>query len=399
MPGALVALVRAASITAAALTALSLRNLSALRIPPAERGADVSTRSLDPPERSHPRTNPVEVSVLLPVRDEAARVQACLRALLAQDALARAGGTSDGPVEVLVLDDGSTDRTVDVVAQIVGGAPQVRVLTGADLPDGWLGKPHACAQLAAAASGRILVFLDADVVLAEGGLKAAVACLGDLDLVSPYPRQEAPFLLARLVQPLLQWSWLTFVPLRLAERSARPSLAVANGQLLVCRAAAYRLAGGHAVVRDAVLEDVALARAFKRAGLRVGLADGTRIAICRMYDTPHELVDGYAKSLWAALGSRPGAVFVGTLLAWLYLLPPAAAIVGVARRDPRLVRAGAAGWAFAAAGRAACARRTGSPAADAVGHPLSIAAFLVLLCRSWLGHRRGTLTWRGRPVA
>ena len=198
------------------------------------------------------------VSVLLPVRDEAERVAACLRSLLAQEGV---------DLEVVVLDDGSTDGTADVVRRTGDGDPRLRLLPGRPLPAGWLGKPHACQQLAdaAAASSEVLVFVDADVVLTPHAVAATVALLDDagLDLVSPYPRQEAPGA-TRLVQPLLQWSWLTFLPLRVAERSPRPSLAAANGQLLAVRRAVYELAGGHGAVRADVVEDVALLKAVKR---------------------------------------------------------------------------------------------------------------------------------------
>src|SRR5205807_5961315 len=134
------------------------------------------------------------------------------------------------------------------------------------LPSGWLGKPHACWHLARAATGTVLVFVDADVVLAPDAVAGAVSLLRNegLAFVSPYPRQLAGSWLERLVQPLLQWSWLAFLPLRLAERGHRPSLANANGQLLVVDTAAYRRAGGHASVRAEVVDDVALARSLRR---------------------------------------------------------------------------------------------------------------------------------------
>ena len=111
----------------------------------------------------------------------------------------------------------------------------------------------------------------------------------------------------RLVQPLVPWLWATTLPLRLAERSPRPSLAAANGQFLVLTRA-RRTSGpaGHAAVRGEVLEDIALLRAVKRSGGRGGPIDGSRLAACRMYDGWPALRDGYAKSLWAAVGGSPG---------------------------------------------------------------------------------------------
>lgn len=332
------------------------------------------------------------VSVLVPARDEAARIVPCVRSVLASR------GVAD--LEVVVYDDRSTDGTAGAVARAAGGDARVRVVEGAPLPAGWLGKPHACARLAAAARGDVLVFVDADVRLAPGGLAAAVALLEThgADLVSPYPRQEADGALPRLVQPLLQWSWLTFVPLRLAARSDRPSLALANGQLIACRADAYRAAGGHAVVRDAVLEDVELARAFVRAGRRVLLCDGTDVAVCRMYEDGAALVEGYAKSLWAAFGSPARAAAAGALLAWLYVLPPAAAAAALGRGRVREAVPGLAAYAAGVAGRVVAARRTGGRAGDALAHPASVAALLGLLGVSWRRRRAGRLTWRGRPL-
>ena len=204
-------------------------------------------------------------------------------------------------------------------------------MTGRPLPPGWLGKPHACHQLARAARvSDVLVFVDADVQLAPHAVRAAVGLLDRhaLDFVSPYPRQLAGSVAERIVQPLLQWSWLTFLPLRLAEHARRPSMAVANGQFLAVRRAAYERAGGHAAVRAAVLDDVALARELRRHGARGGVVDGTGLGACRMYDGWVDLRDGYAKSLWAAFGSEPGAMAVLVLLVVMYLVPPIAMVRG-----------------------------------------------------------------------
>ena len=322
-----------------------------------------------PPPHGRPRSR---VSVLLPLRDEAARVRPCLQALAAQTV----------PVELLVVDDGSTDGTADVVRELTGAAP----LTGAPLPPGWLGKPHACQQLADAATGDVLVFVDADVVLAPHAVAATVALLEQtgLDLVSPYPRQDAPGA-TRLVQPLLQWSWLTFLPLRLAERSPRPSLSAANGQLLAVTRAAYDRAGGHAAVRAEVVEDVALLRAVKRTGGRGGVVDGTALATTRMYDGWAELAAGYGKSLHTVPVATP------LLLALLYVVPPLAALRG----SP----AGLVATAAAVAGRVVTARRTGSRALpDALAHPVSVTLLAALAVRSRRAHRSGALAWKGRAL-
>ena len=358
--------VRLAAAGACALTAHAALNARLLRKPPS-----------DPPPIAE------RVSILLPVRDEAHRVAPCLSAVLDQQGLRAA--------EVLILDDRSTDGTADLVRRIAGD--RVRLLTGASLPTGWLGKPWACAQLAAAATGDVLVFLDADVVLAPDALARSVTLLRDagLQLVSPYPRQIAATPAERLVQPLLQWSWLTFLPLRVAERSSRPSLAAANGQLLCVDATAYGAAGGHSAVRGQVIDDVALLRAVTSSGGRGVVVDGTDLARCRMYDGWAELREGYSKSLHAAFSSRVGALLAGGLLALLYVVPPLAALRG----SP----AGAVGYAGAVAGRAITARRTGGRIwPDACAHPVSVAVLCGLTARSWRRRNAGTLQWKGRRL-
>ncbi len=344
---------------AALLTLHGLLNAQLLRVPTA-----MSTSA--------------RVSVLLPVRDEAARVGPTLYSLLAQEGV---------DLEVVVLDDGSTDGTAEVVRRVADGDPRVHLLTGRPLAIGWLGKPHACQQLAeaAASTSDVLVFVDADVVLAPHAVAATVALLEEtgLDLLSPYPRQEAPGATA-LLQPLLQWSWLTFLPLRLAERSGRPSLSAANGQLLAVRRSAYDRAGGHAAVKAEVVEDVELLRALKRTGGRGGVCDGTDLATTRMYDGWDELVAGYTKSLW----TLPAPTVA--LMALLYVVPPLAALRGS--------RAGLVGYAAGVAGRVVSARRTGGSVAASAAHPVSVAAFCLLAVRSRVHRRRGALMWKGRPL-
>ncbi len=368
MTGRLIRALTAVSVAGALHAAL---NMVLLRRPPA-----------DPPPVRRP------VTVVLPVRNEEQHVGACLAALLDQR------GVHD--LRIVVVDDGSTDGTAAAVRAVAD--PRVRSVTADPPPPGWLGKPHACATGAAVSPAdtgdEILVFVDADVRLFPDAIAGAVAVLErhDLDLVSPWPRPVASGPAERLVQPLAPWLWATTLPVRLAERSPRPSLAAANGQFLVLTRRAYDRAGGHTAVRGEVLEDIALARAVKRAGGRGVPVDGSRLAACRMYEGWPALRDGYAKSLWAAVGGNPAAsAAAAAALTAVWVLPPAAALRGS--------RAGMLGWAAGAVGRAVVAVGTGGRVwPDALTHPLSVLVLDVLMVRSVIGHRRGTLTWRDRPL-
>lgn len=376
------AAVAAASLASAALSAHSLVNLRRLRAAP------------DLPGTGRAPGMDLRVTVLIPARDEAHRIGPCLESLRVQ----RHPG-----LRVLVLDDGSSDATADVVLRAGAVDPRLSLLTGGDdpLPPGWLGKPWACHRLADAALADdepdLLLFLDADVVLAPDAVArvAALMATTPLALACPYPRQVAVTAAERLIQPLLQWSWLTTLPLGLAERSPRPSLTAANGQVVAVRTAAYRSIGGHGCVRDKVLEDIALARAIKAAGGRAGVTDGTQLASCRMYEGAGAVVDGYAKSLWSAFGSPVGALAVAAGLTALYVLPPVAAVTAPTRATRAL---GCAGYLAAVAGRVAVARRTGQRVPDSLGHPMSILALDALVGVSWWRRHRGTLAWKGRAL-
>ncbi|MCZ2807208.1 glycosyltransferase family 2 protein [Modestobacter sp. VKM Ac-2983] len=335
-----------------------------------------------------PRPVSRRVTVVVPARDEAHQITGCLAAVLDQRGVPH--------LQVVVVDDGSTDGTADRVTAV--GDDRVTLLPATPPGPGWLGKPNACAQGADALDGAapddVLVFLDADVRLMPDAIASAVAVLDEsaLDLVSPWPRQLTGSAAERLVQPLQQWLWATLLPLRLAERSPRPSLAAANGQFLVVRRAAYDRAGGHAAVRGEVIEDVALLRAVKAAGGRGVVVDGSTLAACRMYDGWTGVRDGYTKSLWSAVGGHPAAAAgVAAGLSAVWLLPPLAALTGS--------RAGLVGYAAGVANRAVVATRTGGRVwPDALAHPVSIVLLDVLVARSVAGHRKGSLRWRGRTL-
>lgn len=387
MPALVRGVVAAGSVAALGIAVHTALNLRHLRRP-------VARPTTPTPSDTRPRER---VSILIPARNEAATIAATLRSAVMQDC---GEGTHALDLEIMILDDGSSDGTADIAAEAASGDARVTILTepDADPPAGWLGKPWACQRLADAATGSALAFVDADVDLSREAVSALVDTLrGDgFAMVAPYPRQEAQTWLERLVQPLVTWSWAATMPLAWAESSTRPSLSAANGQLLVVDADAYRSVGGHAAIASEVLEDIALMRAFKRAGLRTATVDGSHLATCRMYVGAQQVIDGYGKSLWDAFNGPLGSLGVNAALALAYVVP---AVAVVTARSPRTRGIALVGYASGVASRTLVARRTGERVMpDVLAHPASIAAFVVLNVMSWQRHLRGTNRWKGRSV-
>ncbi len=339
------------------------------------------------PTETPDRTTP-SVSVLVPARDEAATIDECLVSLRGQRGL--------GALEIVVLDDRSQDDTASRIAAHTREDPRVRLVRGAgEPPAGWLGKPHACDQLARTAVGQVLVFVDADVRLDPEAVSVAVRQLSDTgaDLLSAWPQQLSTSPLAWLVQPLQQWSWLTTAPLGIG--TDRPSLAVANGQFLLLTRSGYERCGGHSAVAGEVLEDIALARQVRRVGGRTAVADASAVAHCLMYPDDGAVIEGYTKSLWRAFGGPGRGVVVTAALAATYVIPPAYALAG---RDPMLRVVAALGYSAAVVNRGIAARATGGSMLSAPAHPIAMVALFVMTAVSGLRLRRGTLRWRGRAV-
>src|SRR5690606_26283730 len=215
------------------------------------------------------------LSLLVPARNEEANIGDCVAALAGQGAL-----------EVLVLDDESTDATAARArAALAATGARGAVLAGRPLPPGWRGKSFACAQLAGAASGDWLFFLDADVRLAPGGAARALRQARDAgaDLASFFPRYTGEHWSNRVVVPWLYFFLTALLPVPEVLRTRHPRLAAAIGQAILIRRDVYARFGGHERVRERVIEDVSLAIEAKRAGLRVALLDGHRWLECRMY--------------------------------------------------------------------------------------------------------------------
>lgn len=343
-----------------------LRNLGLVRPPPAPR----------------PGVRP-RVSLLIPARDEERTIEAALAAALASDGV---------DLEVLVLDDGSRDRTPERVRAVAARDPRVRLVSGVALPAGWSGKMHACARLAEQATAPWLVFQDADVTLSPDALARAVEHLEatGVDLASGVPRQETGSLGERALVPLIHLVLLGYLPVWRLRRSRHPAYAAGCGQLVVARREAYVRAGGHAAVRATLHDGVALPRAFRRAGLATDLFDATPVARCRMFSTSREALAGLSRNAREGLGANGTIVPATVLLLGGHLLPFALLAL-----DPTPLAAAAAGLSLGA--RLVLARRFRQRLVDVLLHPLGVALLVALQWAALVRSLRGRgAAWRGR---
>ena len=275
------------------------------------------------PQGSRPQPGAPRVSLLIPMRDEAATLAGHLPAMLAQS----------GVSELIVLDDQSSDGSAELAASIlahssVAGAGTARLVRGRPPPPGWVGKNWACAQLAGAASGELLVFCDADVLLAPGAVEAVLHAMAEqrADVFSVFPRQLTGSLGEALLTPLIDDVLLCFLPFGLLSVDV-PAAATANVSVLALNRRALAELAGFAAVRSEIVEDVAIARRARRAGLTLGLALGGDLVRTRMYTGYREAVAGLGRGLLGVTGgSRVRLVAAAGWHLAVYTLPLVAAI-------------------------------------------------------------------------
>lgn len=241
------------------------------------------------------------LAIVVPARNEARNIARCVASLLA---------STYPDVEVLVIDDHSTDGTGDVARAAGAGDPRLRIIENAPLPDGWFGKQWACATGAAAAKGELLLFTDADTWHAPELAVRAVNAMRrtHADLLTVAGRQETHSFWERLLQPQILWILLArYGGTESVSRARRAEDVIANGQFMLLTREAYETAGGHAAVRDKVAEDLAFAQRLFRAGRRVVLVRGEDQLSTHMYASLGELVRGWGKNVYAGgIDAMPG---------------------------------------------------------------------------------------------
>jgi len=340
-----------------------------------------------------PQTRGPPVSVIIPARDEAVNIEACVQWVLA---------TSYQPLEVIVVDDRSGDATPDIVERLArapAAAGRLRLVRGAELPPGWFGKPWAIAQGYRVARGDVLLFTDADTRHHPELLPRTMRALAEerVDLVSVLARQEMVTFWERLVQPHILVALAARVgDFRRVNRTRIEWNAIASGAYILTTRAAYERVGTHEAVRGSVAEDVALAQRYVRQHLDIFLTHGHEHMSVRMYRSLAEIIEGWSKNL--ALGVplmfppiaplRRAAPYLMWLPALVWIVPPLLWAVH--------------GWSWAAAATVISLiiwmtvyRAERAPLVYALLYPLGAAMVAYIMIRSALrGSRR--VEWRGR---
>jgi len=322
------------------------------------------------------------VSVVVPARDEAGRVGECVAALRAQDAAV---------VEVVVVDDGSTDGTADEAAR-AGARVEAAPAPGA----GVAGKAAACAHGAAvAAAGRWLAFVDADVVLAPGALSRLLgACLASgAAAASPLARQVTRTWWEELLLPELGLAVAERLDLDAVADPAHPA-AFLSGQCLLVRRDAYEAVGGFAAVAGSLVEDVALAGRLKAAGHRLEVRLAPDLAAVRMYGRLGDLWEGLAKNLAEVWGADPASLARQAARALAGLAPWLAL---AARPGPPARRVALAGGLLQLTVRAGGRLVAGADPRLAIAYPAADLVLLAVYADSVRRRRTGApITWKGR---
>ncbi len=325
----------------------------------------------------------VLVSILIPARNEAANIADCLEHAL---------GQLEAKVEVIVMDDGSTDGTADIVRRFAARDDRVRLVDAPALPEGWSGKMHACARLAEAARGTHLLFIDADVRLdpAAAAALAGHAVKHRLALVSGVPRQRILTWGEGLTVPMINLLLIGYLPGGGRAFTRHPGLAAGCGQMMLFERSAYQAVGGHGAVRSTLHDGLKLTRLLRVQGHRTEIVLGANIARCRMYPDFVESWRGFMKNAREGMATPIGLPVWTVMLAgahlWpFFLLPAWQAAVALA-------------MVFAL--RMAITKRTGEPSWTILLHPIAVAVALAIqwtaLARFLMGRKEG---WKGRAYA
>jgi chlorobactene glucosyltransferase len=340
---------------------------------------------------------PAAVSIIVPIRNERHNITNCITGLTGQIGLAPESS-------ITIVDDGSEDGTTAVIRRHVAEGRPLRLMSAGSLPEGWVGKAHACWAGAMAAAAGWLCFVDADVGIDARLVAAAVgaAVAQDIDMLSLHPFQELGSFSERLLIPAGLLMLACAKPVDTAA-AALPSASEANGQFILIRREVYFAVGGHAAIASEICEDKAMAERVTAAGFRFRSAAAEHLASTRMYRDLHSLWEGLAKNAIEALDGGAKtlvASLVGMLLGWAALLVPMTVAVAALRSASAFDLTGlglaCGGSAVVLAVQLGTARHFRIPVAYGFIMMLGYTMVALLVCYSLFLRVNGRVAWKGR---
>ena len=264
-----------------------------------------------PPEAPNPTPDKAadlpSLSVLVPARNEDTVIGACVHSLLAQN--------YSGDLQILVLDDHSTDKTAEIVQSLAARDKRVALISGGELLPGWKGKPNALRQLAQYATGEMLLLTDADCVFYPGALEKSILHREKIgaDCLSLIPYLESKTFWEHVIVPLQYFVVFVTLPVRQVWASPNPAFAAANGAFLLLPRTTYTAVNGHEPVKGEMAEDIKFAQLIKRRGYRMVYGDGSQIYSVRMYDGLRSIWDGFSKNLFPAMNKSLPILVIWTV--------------------------------------------------------------------------------------
>jgi chlorobactene glucosyltransferase len=334
-----------------------------------------------------PKSAPM-VSVCIPARNEETNIRRCVEAVLRQDY---------PNLEVIVLDDRSTDATLTLLNEITSRDSRLIAIGGSDLPEGWAGKPHALYQASAVAKGEWLCFVDAYTKAIET----------NADLFTIMTKQILGSFWERTVMPLVMTALsVGFSPRKVNDPSRRD--AVANGQFIFIKRNIYDLIGGHERIKDQIVEDKALSENVKWNGHRLVVADGMQIVSTRMYTSLETMWEGWTKNIYLGLRDHPSMLLLGAFGATLALIAalflPVWPLLGLGLylngggwMALAVIGEALGVWGYLVYIRSLIAKNMGIPRWYAWTTPLGAGVFAAMMLTSaWKVLTGQGVTWRGR---
>lgn len=333
------------------------------------------------------------VSVLIPMRNESLIIAGTVTSLLAQDY---------PNLEVILLDDHSNDSTFETALQSAQGDRRITILRGEALPNHWLGKVWACHQLSTHASGEYLLFADADVQWESNAISALVSesMRTNADLLNAWTTQITRTWGERLIVPLMGFSIHAYLPVLATHHLPWKIFAAASGQCLLFRREAYKTIGGHAAIKNNILDDMSLAYAIKEKHLRFRSVDANGMIHTRMYSNWEQVRNGYAKNILAGHGNSILLLLISTIFHWWqFILPMVCLFVSIF--FPRIFPNTIYFFLLTALGiitRALTAASTHQRIVDAFLMPVSVLMMTVIAIQSIRWHYTGEVQWKGRKL-